>query len=302
MPILATHDLTKRYGTGVAHPVALDRVSLVVPEGGVFGLVGPNGAGKTTLLSIVAGLRSPTSGTVDLRVRPDELAVCPDVPEFEPWLTATEVLQLSASLGGNDARAPEIAALLEQAGLAAAAGRRVGGFSRGMTQRLALAVAVVTNPRLIVLDEPCAALDPAGRVEVLDLITHLATRCTVIFSSHILGDVQRVADSVGVLRLGRLLYQGPLETLLAEHVTPAWLVHVREPAGPVVTALGAEPWVRAVTDAGEGRIRVEAGSVADAEAYLSGALSRAGARVVALAPESADLESVFLTMTGQPDR
>lgn len=241
MPILATHDLTKRYGNAAAHPAALDGVSLAVPEGGVFGLVGPNGAGKTTLLSIVAGLRSPTSGTVDLQVRPDELAVCPDVPEFEPWLTASEVLLLSASLAGNDAGGTEIAALLDQAGLTAAADRRVGGFSRGMTQRLALAATVVTNPRLIVLDEPCAALDPAGRVEVLDLITHLATRCTVIFSSHILGDVERVADSVGVLRLGRLLYQGPLETLLAEHVTPAWLVHIREPAGPVVAALGAEP-------------------------------------------------------------
>ena len=263
----------------------------------MFGLVGPNGAGKTTLLSIVSGLRSPTSGTVTVGIDRGALAVCPDVPEFEPWLTATEVISLSAALVHRRPTKTEIDELLAQAGLSQAAHRRVGGFSRGMTQRLSLAATVVTEPRLVVLDEPCAALDPAGRAEVLDLITHLATRTSVIFSSHILGDVERVCDSVGVLREGRLLYQGGLDALLAEHVRPRWIVRLREPAAPVTTALHHEPWITTVTELGPGRIRIEAATLADGETHLAAALARAGAHLIAVEPEAADLESVFLGMT-----
>ncbi|HLI57042.1 MAG TPA: ABC transporter ATP-binding protein, partial [Actinomycetota bacterium] len=196
--------LTKRYGT----TAVLDQVDLEVPEGSVYGLVGPNGAGKTTLLSILAGLRTLSSGAVHIAVDLSEVAVCPDAPEFEPWLTAAEVLALSASLAHRSLQPEAIQALLVQAGLGEAAARRVGGFSRGMTQRLALAATLAGDPKLIILDEPCSALDPAGRVEVLDLITRLAARATVIFSSHILADVQRVCTSVGVLRQGRLLLPG----------------------------------------------------------------------------------------------
>lgn len=298
--IVRSTGLTKRYGTAAV----LDQVDLEVPEGSVYGLVGPNGAGKTTLLSIIAGLRSPTSGTVELAVDLAEVAVCPDAPEFEPWLTASEVLQLSASLSlprhSPPRSAEAIGALLAEAGLGESADRRVGGFSRGMTQRLALAATVVGEPKLIILDEPCSALDPAGRAEVLDMITRLAAQATVIFSSHILADVERVCTSVGVLRKGRLRYQGSLRALLDTHVGPRWIAHVREPVSAVAGALRAEGWVKAVTDLGGGRLRIEAASLAEGEQRLAGALDRAGARVVSVEPEVADLEAIFLSMTGEP--
>ncbi|MGH2717396.1 MAG: ABC transporter ATP-binding protein, partial [Actinomycetota bacterium] len=155
------------------------------------------------------------------------------------------------------------------------------------------------GPKLVILDEPCSALDPGGRVEVLDLITRLAAQATVIFSSHILADVQRVCTRVGVLRDGRLLYQGSLQALLDEHVGPRWIALVREPASGVVQSLQAEGWVKAVTDLGGGRMRIEGASRAEGEERLAGALDRAGARLVSVELEAPDLEAIFLSMTGK---
>jgi ABC-2 type transport system ATP-binding protein len=186
---------------------------------------------------------------------------------------------------------------LGETGLSDVAGRRVGGFSRGMLQRLGIAATIVSAPELLVFDEPASALDPLGRYEVLELVSRLSTRSTVLFSSHILADVQRVCDTVGVLREGRLLYQGPIETLLTERVQPAYLVRVRPPLEPVAQALRAEPWATAVTDAGHGQLRVEVSSVPDAERGIASVLARTGARLISVDPEAPDLESVFLELT-----
>ena len=129
--------------------------------------------------------------------------------------------------------------LCTQPGLTDDAERRVGGFSRGMVQRLGLACALVGDPQLLILDEPAAALDPAGRAEMLDLVAAMRGTRTVIFSSHILGDVQRVADRVGILRDGRLLYQGPTQDLIDRYLSPRWLVRVGDDAKVVVAAMSA---------------------------------------------------------------
>jgi ABC-2 type transport system ATP-binding protein len=291
--VVRTEALRKEYGS----VVALDDVSLRVEAGSVYGLVGPNGAGKSTLLRIVAGLRRATSGTVSLGPRRERVAVMPDTPAFDPWLTAHEVVDLARGLVRPDLRVARADAALAEAGLADVAGRRVGGFSRGMLQRLGIAATIVGEPELLLLDEPSAALDPVIRHEVLELVSRLGRERTVLFSSHILADVQRVCDTVGVLGGGRLLYQGPLERLLAGSVRPAYLVRLRPPAEPVLAALSGEPWVRAVSNAGHGELRVEVTSVAEAEAALVPILARSGARVVSLEPEAADLESVFLELT-----
>jgi ABC-2 type transport system ATP-binding protein len=199
--LVRTDGLTRDYGGGAG----LFDVDLRVPDGCVYGLVGPNGAGKTTLLSILTGLRRADRGTVHLGVPRGAVAVCPDVPEFEPWLTAFEVVDLARYYVAPDLDADAVRLTLDAAGLAQHAERRVGGFSRGMTQRLGLAAALVGNPRLLLLDEPTSALDPAGRAEILDLVAAMRGHRTVIFSSHILADVQRVADRVGILRAGRLI-------------------------------------------------------------------------------------------------
>jgi ABC-2 type transport system ATP-binding protein len=292
--VITTHGLTKRYGA----VTALEAVDLTVPRGSVYGLVGPNGAGKTTLLSILAGLRRPTSGTVELTIPRARMAVVPDTPSFEPWLTAREVVALARSLATLPADGEAVQRVLATTGLEDASDRRVGGFSRGMLQRLGLGAALAVEPALLVLDEPAAALDPAGRRDVLDLVAALRGDTTVVFSSHILGDVQQVCDTIGILRHGRLLFEGTTHDLLVGRAAAAFSVRLRPPAGPAVAALEAEDWVTAVERPGEDRLRVTVSSVDAAEAGLVRALAESGVRVVAITPVEADLEHVFLELTG----
>ena len=293
-PLVTTSGLGKSYGD----LVALADVDLVVPRGSVYGVVGPNGAGKTTLLSILVGLRQPTSGTVTLAVEPERIALVPDTPSFEPWLTAREVVALARSLVGLAPSAEAVESTLRRTGLADAADRASGGFSRGMLQRLGLAAAMVAEPTLLVLDEPAAALDPAGRRDVLDLVSDLRGGTTVLFSSHILADVQQVCDTIGILRGGRLLFQGPTRDLLAGKAAPAFTVRLRPPLDGVVEALEAAPWVHVVERPGLDRLRVTVASTDDAETELVRVLADAGARVVGIAPAEVDLEHVFLELTG----
>jgi ABC-2 type transport system ATP-binding protein len=290
---LRTEGLTKRYGTHTA----LSGVNLTVSAGSVYGLVGPNGAGKTTLLAILAGLRHATAGRVDLGVPRRRVAMLPDTPQFDPWLTGREVAALAARLatGVDDPSAVDSA--LTDAGLAEAAGRRVGGYSRGMLQRLGLAATMVSRPDLLLLDEPASALDPAGRREVLDLIAHLRGQATVVLSSHILGDVQEVCDTVGILREGRLLFQGSLEDLLVGHAVPAYRIHLRSSVAPALAALREADWVTAVTEPAGQTLRVTVRTLDEAERQLPAVLAAAGARVISLAPEAPDLEDVFLELT-----
>ena len=293
-PLVTTSGLGKVYG-GV---VALDDVGISVPRGSVYGVVGPNGAGKTTLLSILVGLKEPTSGSVTLAVERERIALVPDTPSFEPWLTAREVVALARSLVGLAPSAEAVEHALRLTGLADAADRANGGFSRGMLQRLGLASAMAGEPALLVLDEPAAALDPAGRRDVLDLVSDLSGGTTVLFSSHILADVQQVCDTIGILRGGRLLFQGPTRDLLAGKAAPAFTVRLRPPFEGVVEALEAVPWVHVVERPGLDRLRVTVTSTDAAERELVRALADAGARVVGIAPAEVDLEHVFLELTG----
>jgi ABC-2 type transport system ATP-binding protein len=292
-PVVLTSGLCKTYGS----TRALDAVDLRVEAGSVYGLVGPNGAGKSTLISVLAGLRRPSAGEVTLGVERARLSVMPDTPRFDPWLTAAEIVDLARTLGAASLPRSAVDEALAETGLADVSGRRVGAFSRGMLQRLGIAAAIVSAPELLVFDEPCSALDPLGRHEVLELVSRLGRKGTVLFSSHILADVQRVCDTVGILREGRLLYQGPLDALLTERVSPAYLVRLRGEVEGVARAILTEPWARVVTEVGRGELRVEVVSVAEAEAGLVAALARTGVRVVSVEPEEADLETVFLELT-----
>jgi ABC-2 type transport system ATP-binding protein len=292
-PIVTTSGLTKDYGGA-----GLFDVDLRVPRGSVYGLVGPNGAGKTTLLSLLAAVRRPDRGTINMDIGRSQVAVCPDVPEFDRWLTAAEVVDLARSLvaPGTDGRA--VATALQTAGLADSAGRRVGGFSRGMVQRLGLACALVGAPELLILDEPTSALDPAGRAEMLSLVAAMRGRRTVIFSSHILADVQRIADQVGILRDGRLLYQGATRDLIDTYLEPSWLVRVAGDPAPVAAAMTGRPWATKVEPVGADTIRVDATTVEAGERGIPGVLAACGARQVSCEPRAADLESAFLALTG----
>ncbi|MDJ0498524.1 MAG: ABC transporter ATP-binding protein [Acidimicrobiia bacterium] len=284
--MIRTSGLSKSYGA----TAALDKVDLNVSRGSVYGLVGPNGAGKTTLLGMLAGLRTATAGSIEIETA--RIAVLPDTPYFDPWLKAREVVDLARALGSNSSR--DVDELLELTGIGDAADRAVGGFSRGMLQRLGLAATLVGDPELVLLDEPCSALDPLGRREVLDLIARLRGEATVVFSSHILADVQEVCDTVGILRRGRLIFEGRLEQLLVGKAVPHYLVRLRAPLEPVIAQLQEVGWINHVEVVDPELIRVTAESLPVAEAALVGELAAAGAHVVSLAPEAPSLEDVFL--------
>jgi ABC-2 type transport system ATP-binding protein len=291
--IVATHQLVKTYGT----TTALAGVDLHVERGSVYGMVGRNGAGKTTLLGILSGLRRPTSGSVEIEVPKDERATLPDTPQFDKWLTAREVVDLARTMVDPTVDASRVDEVLEQAGLTEAAHQRVGGYSRGMLQRLGIATTVVARPKLLLLDEPSSALDPAGRREVLDLVARMRGEATVVFSSHALSDVQEVCDTVGILDHGNLRFQGTLDELLSGHTVPIYKVRLRPPFDGAVAALGAQPWVQKVVDAGNGALEVSVTTLESAERHLPAVLAGADARVISIAPEATTLEQVFLEVT-----
>jgi ABC-2 type transport system ATP-binding protein len=291
--VITTEKLSKRY----ADCNAIDRVDLRVRRGSIYGLVGPNGAGKTTLLGLLAGLRRPTSGTIKIDADRRRMSVLADTPHFESWLSAREVVDLARQLDAPELPASTVDRALLEMGLAEAADRRVGGFSRGMLQRLGLAAAVVSEPELLILDEPCSALDPAGRHDVLDLVATLGQRATVLLSTHLLDDVQRVCDTVGVLRKGELVYQGSLTDLLTGRAALVYSVRLRSPVNGASDLLRTAPWVTTLEQPHPGEFLVGVSSLDAAETELPRVLAAAHEHVISLAPLAPTLEDVFLELT-----
>jgi ABC-2 type transport system ATP-binding protein len=210
--------LRKRYG----RRTAVDGVSFTVGRGEVVGLLGPNGAGKTSVIKILLGLVRPDAGEVLLLGRPGSdpqargrVGYLPELFRYQPWLSAAEVLALHVRLAGVAVTTEERGECLAAVGLADRARDRVGGFSKGMQQRLGLAVALVARPELVVLDEPTSALDPLGRADVRDLVLSLKDRgVAVLLNSHLIGEVERVCDRVVILDKGRVAASGSLSDLL----------------------------------------------------------------------------------------
>jgi ABC-2 type transport system ATP-binding protein len=212
--------LRKRYG----RRTAVDSVTLEVRRGEVVGLLGPNGAGKTTVIKMLLGLVRPDAGEALLLGRPAtdpaarvRVGYLPELFRYQPWLSAAEVLILHARLSGVALPAREQRDCLSLVGLDERAGDRVGGFSKGMQQRLGLAVALVARPELVVLDEPTSALDPLGRADVRDIVLGLKERgVAVLLNSHLIGEVERVCDRVVILDRGRVVASGSLAELLGQ--------------------------------------------------------------------------------------
>jgi len=297
--------LVKTYG-----PVrALDGLSLTVASGVVYGFLGPNGAGKTTTMRILAGLARPDRGRVSVLdrqvgaagvdVRP-LIGVLPEEPALYPWMTPMEYLRdfIAPLYGmGPQAARQRAAELLKQVDLQAAARRRIHGFSRGMRQRLALAAALVHRPPVLLLDEPVSALDPAGRKEVLELIEALRGETTILLSTHILADVERVCDVVGIIHQGRLIIQAGRSELMARYATPLFEVVVDNGFGAWADAAAGLPFVRnlAVDDH---IARVLVSDVPAAQQALLHSLADAGLLVRRFELVRPSLEEIFLGLTG----
>lgn len=296
--------LVKTYGR---HRV-LDGLDLQVEPGSVFGFLGPNGAGKTTVLRILLALANQTAGTVrvlDHDPRSPQVRAlvgyCPDVPGFLPWMTAREVLESSASLFRLPAQVTtrRVGELLELTGLATT-GSRVGGYSRGMRQRLGLAQALINAPQLLLLDEPTSALDPLGRRVVLELLNELRGHTTVFFSTHLLPDVERVCDSVAIIDRGRVVTAGALEQVRAQYggVRGRLLIEVDD-AERLRVALTGQPWVVGVAeDVTSGALALTVTDLDEAAIRLPAEVVSLGLRLRRLEPRDASLEDVFVGLVG----
>ena len=241
-PAVWCSGLRKRYGKRQA----VEEVSLQVARGDVVGLLGPNGAGKTSVIKMLLGLVRPDAGEVMLLGRPAtdpaaraRVGYLPELFRYQPWLTAAEVLALHVRLSGLQVPVAEQRDRLALVGLADRAADRVGGFSKGMQQRLGLAVALVAGPELVVLDEPTSALDPLGRVDVRDIVLGLKSRgVAVLLNSHLIGEVERVCDRVVILDHGRVAASGTLTELLGQRELRLHLTGLSAAARARLSAVG----------------------------------------------------------------
>jgi ABC-2 type transport system ATP-binding protein len=310
---VACRGLTKRFG-GATGVLAVDRIDLDVPAGSVFGLLGPNGAGKTTTLRLVTGLARPTAGRIEIDGQPvssdgsatrSAIGVLDQDPRYYGWMTGRELVELAGRLQGLSERDGRTRATttLELVGLADAARRRVSGYSGGMRQRLGIAQALVASPRLLILDEPVSSLDPEGRRDLLALIADLRASATVVFSTHVLADVERICDRVGIMDRGRLVTEGPLDELLARYALPIFRIEAEpgqaDALARLVTTLGETVWVDGVTDDGPGRLIVSVTDEGAASAGLLPVVVAAGVRLATFERARPTLEDVFLRLVGR---
>jgi ABC-2 type transport system ATP-binding protein len=291
--------------------IALDHVDVSVAQGQIHGLVGPNGAGKTTLLGLLLGLAVADEGSLEIHgepvgrglAAPDGVSGFVDGPGLYPSLTAKQNLTTLVALRPDDASAADVDEALDQVGLTDVADDKVRGFSLGMRQRLGLAAALLTGPRLLVLDEPSNGLDPAGKKHVHGVLRRLAAEgATVILSSHRMDDVESLCSEVTILATGRVVFSGPLKKLSDDTRELDYLLRTPDPSAARAVALetpgisvveGSDAAARPDTDVIV--VRAQVAALDD----LVARIVRADVAVRELAPIVSPLEAAFLALTDQ---
>jgi ABC-2 type transport system ATP-binding protein len=291
--VVETDELGKRYGERI---VAVDRLTMRVRRGEVYGFLGPNGAGKTTTLRMLLGLVRPTTGSaLVLGVAPGSpeglarLGALIETPTFYPFLSGWDNLRVLARHAG--VHETSIPPVLEEVELTARAGDRFGTYSLGMKQRLGIAAALLKDPELLILDEPTNGMDPAGMAEMRTFIRGLGRgRRTVLLSSHLMTEVEQICDRVGVISRGALVGEGTVDDLRGRETL--WVrAEPLEDAERLLAALRAVERVARI----DGGLRIAADPAAAAE--INRTLVEAGIAVGELRPERASLEKVFLELT-----
>jgi len=301
---ISTENLSKQYGK----TKALHNLTLEVPENVVFGFLGPNGAGKTTTVKLLTGFSQPTGGRArvagedigngNLAVRA-KTGLLPDVPAFYDWMTGREFLHLVGEFfrlpeSEIKARSDELLELVE---IKSAACRRIGGYSRGMKQRLGIAQALFNRPKVLFLDEPTSALDPIGRREVLTLIKQLKEQATVFMSTHILSDVERVCDAVGIIDKGKLVTISSVEALRAKYARSTFEIETLEDSTAFAETLKRIPYLsepRVVSDHGTQVLQVRALDIAQARSELPRLIAESGLTLSRYELNLPNLEDIFV--------
>ena len=236
MDMLQITGLQKRFGD----KAVLKGLDLAVPEHSIFGFIGKNGAGKTTTMKAILGFLKADAGQILVNGEPvvygqtstnRHIGYLPDVPAFYPFMTATEYLRFCGEISGMDksiceSRCRELLALVGLEGEK----HRIKGFSRGMKQRLGIAQALLNQPKLLICDEPTSALDPAGRKEILDILLAVREHTTVLFSTHILSDVERICTDVAFLNGGVIQMQGKLSHIKSQYRSDKYLLEIEDEA------------------------------------------------------------------------
>jgi ABC-2 type transport system ATP-binding protein len=296
--------LTKNYGS----IRALNNLNLEVPENVVFGFLGPNGAGKSTTVKLLTGFAHPTSGqawvagekveALNINLQ-KKIGFLPDVPAFYDWMTGREFMKLAGELFQlpDEEIKKRTNEMLELVGISKAGTRRIGGYSRGMRQRLGIAQALINRPAVLFMDEPTSALDPIGRREILDLILQLKKTTTIFMSTHILSDVERVCDMVGIINKGNLITVSEVAELQRKYARSVFELEFIEDAGRFVEFLKTVNWLSSavlVNDKGHQLVRVTALDLNIARHELPGLVGQSELTLTRYELVMPNLEDIFL--------
>lgn len=307
MPAIETEELTKDYLIGFWRPKpyrALDRLTLSVDEGEVFGFLGPNGAGKSTTLKLLMGLIFPTSGVArilgkpvsDLNIR-RRYGFLPENPSFYEYLSAEELLTYFASLHGltGEERKRRVSAVLDDVSIGSERRLKLRSYSKGMIQRVGVAQALLNEPSLVFFDEPMSGLDPLGRRDLRQLMLRLRDRgATVFFSSHILSDAEALCSRVGIVAQGRLVAHGRLTDIVAFE-TRGWELVVSNLPEPVRATIASR--VDTMTHLSNDRYTLEISTKESPERMIQ-ELMQQGVHIVSLNPIRTTLEDYFISSIG----
>ena len=290
---------------------AVDQLCLKVPEGSVYGFLGPNGAGKTTTIKMITGLSEPSGGSIKICGKEvafgsssgrEGIGYLPDVPNFYPWMKPAEFLTFCGELYRVDRKVLKnrVEELLDLVGLKDA-NRKIGGFSRGMKQRLGIAQALINTPSLILLDEPASALDPIGRKDVMDIISKLAGKTTVFFSTHILADVERVCDRIAIIHKGKLIIENTMESLRKDYSMQELEIELAKAgdAAPFADKLKFQPWVNEVKCIDGNIVRVAVKDLSQAGIGIPAILAGMNAGLSGMKSLEPTLEDIFMEVVSQ---
>lgn len=288
----------------------LNGISFEIKRGTIYGLLGPNGAGKTTIMNILAGLIDYNSGEIyidgsNFRKNKRELlktvGYLPQAPVFYNYMNAAEYLHFIGEVSGLSKKESKekTIQLLESVKLSDAASRRIGQYSGGMRQRLGIAVALFNNPKIVILDEPTAALDPEGRAAILELIQDLkSSGRTILFSTHILSDIERVCNEVSIINQGKIVVSDNLENLIQKYVQPIFDIEFEEYFNDIYQKISSIQWVENVVIDGT-RASIYVKDVNTAKAELLPILAANRTPILSYSLRKSNLEDIFIRLVNK---